>query len=85
MARIIDEEDRFEFLAKIAKHYPDQVDLASLGVSDADVLRATLTYFEEKGLLKVQWVEGIDGRSPGPVAATARGYDAAEKSGYLDD
>ena len=85
MAKIIDEDERYQFLANIAKHYPDRVDPASLGVDDADVLRATLAYFEEKGFLKVQWVADLEGKHPVGVIATADGYDVAERSGHLDD
>lgn len=85
MPRVLEEEERFELLAKVAKEYPDQVNSKDLGIEDEGILRATLSHLEENRYVRVSWAEDLEGKHPMAVAATARGYDYCERAGLFDD
>lgn len=85
MPRVLDTDERFELLAKIAKDYPDEVSTASLGVTDAGVLRATLKHLEENSFVDVKWIPDGSVKVPVWVKSTARGYDFCEGAGYFEE
>lgn len=84
MPKVLDEDDRLALLVRIAKEYPDSVPAKEMGVEDADTLRATLKYMEEKYLIEVSWLAKLAGKDPISAKATSNGYDEAERSGELD-
>jgi hypothetical protein len=85
LARVLEEDDRFDLLGRIAVNYPDAVAVGDLGIEDKDVLRATLSHLEEHGYVRVTWAASISGKHPVSVTATAQGYDFCERSDRLGE
>ena len=84
MPNVIDPDARLALLELISQSYPDMVPAKNLGIEDNNLLRGTLHYMEEKGLLDVQWISSLQGKSPMGARLTARGYDVVESSSLPD-
>lgn len=84
MPKVLNADDRLDLIVRLAENYPDATNANAIGIDDPEILRGTLTYLEQRGFVKVDWIAAGPGQNmPTSVSLTARGYDEAEDSGAL--